>query len=208
MNNYLKLNLGSGGKHIPGWDNLDLNNEDKIDEASLARSIRWTAPYLNDYKNETVDFIYNEHFIEHLDEVDGFILLFECFRVLKKGGILRICTPSIDKYVFEFLKFKNFNIKDFRNSTQFLNYAIYGEGWRNSVGVRYIKNIEEASCEQHSFPPCDHRYIYSFNDLSEKLEKIGFSSIKEEEWGSSCHKALKGLENHPGRLELIIEAKK
>ena len=208
MFNELKLNLGSGEKHIHGWHNLDANNEHDFCVTCLTRSIQWSAPYLRDYDDESVDFIYNEHFIEHLDEVDGFIMLTECFRTLKKGGVLRICAPSIDRYVSEFLKFDKFNLNDFRNSTQFLNYAIYGEGWKNGVGVRYLRKIEGSKYEDISYAPCDHKYIYSISDITEKLEKIGFSSIEEKPWGFSEISIFNGLENHPGRLEMILQAVK
>jgi predicted SAM-dependent methyltransferase len=209
MKNLLKLNLGSGGRHIYGWHNLDRNNKNYFNKNTNSNSIRWEAPKLSEYKDNSVNFIYNEHFIEHLDEVDGFVLLGECYRVLKNNGVLRICTPSIDKYVYEFLKFNNFNIKNFRNSTQFLNYAIYGEGWKNNSSIRYLENIENINkYTTYICPPCDHRYIYSLSDITEKLKIIGFSKVDEVEWRCSSFDELSNLENHPGRLELIIEAVK
>jgi ubiquinone/menaquinone biosynthesis C-methylase UbiE len=160
-------------------------------------------------ENNSVNFIFNEHFIEHLSEADGFILLRESYRVLRKNGVLRVCTPSLDKYVEYFLKETKTDVTSgFRNGTQFLNYAIYGEGWTPGVRVEYLKELSNKKVGTFLSPGVDHRYIYSLNDIIEKLKFIGFKNIISVEWGDSKHKDLCNLEHHKNRMELIIEATK
>jgi predicted SAM-dependent methyltransferase len=46
----------------------------------------------------SVDVIYSEEVIEHIDRQAGRRMLAECFRVLKPGGTLRLTTPSLDYF--------------------------------------------------------------------------------------------------------------
>tara|TARA_R110002020_G_scaffold268819_3_gene484099 strand:- start:40024 stop:40650 length:627 start_codon:yes stop_codon:yes gene_type:complete len=208
MNN--KLHLGSGGNILTGWSNLDMSITTDSHDAKTNTSLRhWLAPLLNE-KDDTADYVYNEHFIEHLDECEGFKLLQESHRVLKKGATLRICTPSLDKYVASFLQddFEDHTL--FRNGTQFLNYAIYGEGWTNGDQVEYLKILSVDGLDRFRSANHSHRYIYSEKDLKEKLAFIGFSNIVTVSWGLSRYPDLRGLEHHQNGtlLELLVEATK
>jgi ubiquinone/menaquinone biosynthesis C-methylase UbiE len=46
------------------------------------------------FVDNTFDFIYSEHMIEHIPYVGGRAMLEESYRVLKPGGTLRIATPD------------------------------------------------------------------------------------------------------------------
>lgn len=46
------------------------------------------------YEDNTVDFILIEHCLEHVNCADGFGFLAESHRILKPGGILRVCVPA------------------------------------------------------------------------------------------------------------------
>ncbi len=212
----IKLHLGSGGHLLSGWHNLD-RRFDKIKAPNPETYMEiWQAPELLSFGNETVSFIYTEHFIEHIDEIDGLIVLNECFRVLIPGGVLRICTPSLDKYVDIFL---NWNSKkgnrQFENGAQFLNYAIMGEGARNGSVIRYLSPSNPSSVDYKNkkinyfaAPQHDHRYIYSEQDLCGKLKSLSFSSVNIVGHGQSSYPELHNIESHSDLAELIVEAKK
>lgn len=75
-----KLNVGCGGNFLAGFINKDI-------EMDITKPLP--------YKNNSVDFILAEHVVEHVSCADGFRFMEECFRVLRHGGILRICVPEL-----------------------------------------------------------------------------------------------------------------
>ena len=83
------LNLGCGSTFHPDWRNLDIAPHSKDVE-------RWDATNLIPAKNQSVDFIYHSHMLEHLNQDDGRDLIRECFRVLKPQGVLRIAVPDLE----------------------------------------------------------------------------------------------------------------
>ena len=69
-----KLHLGCGFQILKGWDNIDNVPRTKgIIIHDLTKPLS--------YAENSVDFIFNEHFIEHLTDGEGFNFLKECFRV-------------------------------------------------------------------------------------------------------------------------------
>jgi predicted SAM-dependent methyltransferase len=83
----IKLHLGSGGVHIPGWVNIDL------DSPSADMLLNLTNPL--PFDDCSVSHIFNEHFIEHLTRSEAVNLLVECKRVLAINGVIRISTPNL-----------------------------------------------------------------------------------------------------------------
>lgn len=74
------LNLGCGDNKLPSpW----LNSDDDIRSA------------LSVHTSDSVDQILVEHVVEHLTGPEMLRFFDECFRVLRHGGTLRVCTPTI-----------------------------------------------------------------------------------------------------------------
>jgi len=48
------------------------------------------------FPDESVDYLYSSHLLEHLSKEDANKLLKEAYRVLKKGGVIRICVPDLE----------------------------------------------------------------------------------------------------------------
>lgn len=105
----LKLHLGCGPRVLKGWRNMDLNyqhyhhhlkhytdkyypEEMRGDSSDfLAMDLRTGLPFADN----SVDVIFHEDFIEHIDQKSQVILLAEAWRVLKKGGVHRVNTPNL-----------------------------------------------------------------------------------------------------------------
>ena len=77
-----KLNLGCGGNIIAGWENHDWD-------------VDITKPL--PYEDNSIDFIFIEHCVEHVTTPDAVRFFAECLRILKDEGTLRIAVPSADK---------------------------------------------------------------------------------------------------------------
>lgn len=77
-----KLNLGCGGNILAGWENHDMD-------------VDITKPL--PYENNSIDFIFIEHCVEHTTTPDAVRFFAECLRILKHEGALRVAVPSADK---------------------------------------------------------------------------------------------------------------
>ncbi|PKP57904.1 MAG: hypothetical protein CVT88_08230 [Candidatus Altiarchaeales archaeon HGW-Altiarchaeales-1] len=106
----IKLHIGCGPRILKGWINIDLHyahykeylkyytdkyypEEIRGDKSDFyAIDITKTGLPLPD---NSVEVIFHEDFIEHLNQRDQIIFLAETLRVLKKGGIHRVNTPNL-----------------------------------------------------------------------------------------------------------------
>jgi predicted SAM-dependent methyltransferase len=94
MNPDVLVNVGCGDKPLPGFVNLDLDRD-----ADLYTDVRKGLPF----GDGTVDGIYSEHFVEHLDQAELMRFLRECRRVLRPGGLVRAATPDLHELVRTYL---------------------------------------------------------------------------------------------------------
>lgn len=195
-----KIQFGSGKNIIPGWDNTDLPLTD----------IR--QPLI--YENNSVDFIFHEHVIEHLDEVDGYNFMKECFRILKHGSVMRISCPSIDGFIWVYQNWETISSgfkKEFENKTSFINHVTYGESI-NYTGKMFLS--ENRGIKTYNNNLAWHRYLYDKDDFNEKLKKIGFKEIRFVKKHESSIKELQNIErrvggifsNFPPELDITLEA--
>lgn len=60
------------------------------------RDFYYQAGHRLEFEDNTFDFIYSEHFFEHLFLEEAFELIKECQRILKPHGVIRIIVPDAD----------------------------------------------------------------------------------------------------------------
>lgn len=89
----MRLNLGCGDKHWPGFVNVDLND----DPTMGAPDVRCGIEKLVEFKTGEADEIHAIHVLEHLHRMDADHAVADWFRVLKRGGKLCIEVPCLDK---------------------------------------------------------------------------------------------------------------
>ena len=153
------------------------------------------------FKNNSIDYIYFEHALEHFDEVDGYNLLQQFFNILKPTGVVRIVTPSLDTYLEKYNNWlSNTNLEHkqkFDNETQFLNFAFFGENISNDI--KFLNGMKSHQV--------GHKFIYSKSNLIEKLHKIGYNT-NVCKYNISEHEELQNLESRPDYNDIIVEATK
>lgn len=82
----MKLNLGSGGKPLEGYVNLDSNPKaPKVDVVSDLDVFPWP------FEDNSVDEVFMDQCLEHLTDHNR--AMKEVYRILKKGGVARISVP-------------------------------------------------------------------------------------------------------------------
>jgi len=160
---------------------LDCFLEDLESKMIIHHDINYGIPFRDFY----VENIFTSHFIEHLTKEQGKVFLEECFRVLKKGGILRVICPSLNEL-----------IKEFKDD------VIHYEETGNTEGVQkyLIKDISHSKYyNKFSF----HKYIYNFDKLRKVLLDVGFKGVSKKSFqeGNIIH--VRELDTQDG---LIVEA--
>lgn len=91
-----KINLACGNRYHKDWVNVDFSpKNNQIRRVNLLK----TLPF----DNNTFNFAYCGHFLEHLTPEQAYRFLKEVKRILKKGGILRIVVPDLENVCREYL---------------------------------------------------------------------------------------------------------
>ena len=85
----VKCNLGCGARHHPDWINIDFQGDGTF---VYAWDLRDELPF----PSQSCDVVYSSHVIEHFDRAGAIRFLFECRRVLKSNGLIRIVAPDLE----------------------------------------------------------------------------------------------------------------
>jgi len=185
----IRLHIGAGSKSLPSWLNTDI-----MPPAPLYLDA--TKPFPLD--NNSVNYIFHEHLIEHISLSDAMIFLKESFRVLRLGGVIRIAAPDLEAYCKEYLA---------QSSTARLLLD------RNRrIGYDYGPTL--AAIINKIFYADQHGYIYDFKTLEEMLRQAGFSSVARCKTRESLNPELRELEQHDvgsvhdDYFNLVVEARK
>ena len=150
----LLLNIGCGPMVQPGWINIDKTIYPNSYYADLSDKLR-----LDD---RVAKHIHCEHFLEHLEYYYAKRFLAECFRVLEKGGSIRLIVPDAEKYLraycandteyFEKLKHLGGAPQPFRSRMEIINEMVRMGG--------------------------AHQFAWDFETLSMILKEIGFAGVE------------------------------
>lgn len=179
-NKIKKLQIGCGFNPIDGWLNTDLAFNEKV--AFLDASKKYP------FDDETFDYIFTEHLFEHLTFNEELTMLEECFRVLKKGGILRLATPNFDFLI------QLYNQKG-KIETDYVKWSTN----------RYVYDVKEKLEEKDHHEifvinnfvrDWGHQIIHNFSTLDILLKKSGFKNVTLQKVGQSNDPVLNGLEKH------------
>lgn len=173
-----RLHVGCGRNHFSGWINADITPS-----ADLIVFLQRRLPF----PDASLNRIYSEHVLEHVSYENGVFFLRQAYRVLNKGGIIRIAMPDlddlIDGYQQNWRRFDWVNWPDFsflHTRAQMINVAFRWWG---------------------------HQHLYNREELIRALTEAGFSRFQFVDWGKSTYEDLRGLET---RIDsrLIVEAVK
>lgn len=185
----VRIHVGANRFEIEGWLNTD---------------IRPTARYYLDASallpmpDASVDRIFGEHFIEHLDLETGRQFVREARRVLRPGGVLRLATPDLEGFVAVYRE-----AGDLQKS---LLTHLANRGGRDFGSTA-------ASLLNQQFYGWRHRYLYDYETIQALLVETGFGRVIRCELRSSEHADLSDLERHESgspmdSVMLVVEATK
>lgn len=180
----IKLNVGCGTDYKEGWINIDNNSDENIERLDLNFDLRNPLPF----KDKSVDYIFNEHFIEHLTIEESQQAIKDFMRVLKPGGVMRIAMPNLEESI-EIYADKNWKKR----------------GFIKEHGLQFVETPAELL--NMSFRWWGHKWLYDWTELRRRLKQAGYRNVKRCQHSKSSHEHLRNLETRD-MSTLIVEVTK
>jgi len=166
---YNKLEIGAGLSKKENMLTVDLNLR-----SDYPFDLRAGLPF----PDESVDFIYAEHVLEHFQHMDVKMLLGECKRVMKHGAVLKVSVPDARIYLnaycnpdgFDHREFCTFDGGlDYQLRINYVNYMFYMDGY--------------------------HRHMFDEESLLFTLKSVGFNNVCSREFDSDLDKRVRQFES-------------
>jgi 2-polyprenyl-3-methyl-5-hydroxy-6-metoxy-1,4-benzoquinol methylase len=154
----MKVQFGCGDNRLYGWVNHDIDVD-----------VRFALPY----QENTADYVFCEHMLEHLTHRQAVFFLKECHRIINPGGVLRIAIPSIE-HLWETAD------EDYLN---YLKSIEAGDGTKAGAVLNIV-------CRNN------HLSVWTINMLEIFLCVAGFSATRRCQVGESEHLQLRGIDGH------------
>jgi predicted SAM-dependent methyltransferase len=198
----VKVNLGCGLSVADGWVHVDAGfktllrhhlwllrlfysmsesrewytEKEFLDALTKHQFVHHKLEYGLPFCDDSIDYIYSSHFLEHLYKDEGERLVFEIYRVLKKGGRVRITVPDLRHVV-----------------------DLYLQGQRGkALSFAFVTSQPRSRYSRH-------QYLYDFELLRDLLAKAGFAEIERCQYRRGSVPDIERLDNRPDQT-LYVEA--
>jgi predicted SAM-dependent methyltransferase len=149
----IKLEIGSGpvkGKN--GWTTLDLSKQSNL---------YWDLSEALPFPEDSVDWIYSSHVLEHFHYSELIRLLKDCLRILKPGGVFSVCVPDASIYVQGYINHETFNREE---------YLAYKPAVISDARMDILNYI--------AYMDGNHQYMFDKENLVRILSHSGFTSVR------------------------------
>jgi SAM-dependent methyltransferase len=111
----LKINIGAGLSGAPGWFNIDNSPTIAISRIPLAGRVFKTPNWPKDvrrvdvrkglpFPDQSAHYIYSSHTFEHFTWAESIEVARECYRVLRRKGVIRVVVPDLGLIAREYLQ--------------------------------------------------------------------------------------------------------
>lgn len=175
------LNIGCGPYSRPEFINLDYLWEPGID-------VCWDiAKKCYPFANSSLEGIFTEHCLEHIEMKEALANFKEFFRMLKPGCIARIVVPDCELYI---------DIYEMRKRGSKVRMP-YEDGYITPMAR--INGI---------FRNHGHKFIYDFDTIKNLLNQAGFSKITKHSFGEGNDKRLLVEQEWRAVESLYVEAQR
>jgi predicted SAM-dependent methyltransferase len=152
-----QLHFGCGSDYKNGFINLDMNK---------------SADYYFDARNklpfgdETIEYIYSSHFVEHLSNDELMRHFKESFRVLQIGGRYRICIPDFESSIKAYTR-RDYERLEMSKTDWPLNYCFVPEHL-----LSYADYLDRSLHEYGT-----HKIFLDFEKTKNMLIHSGFQGV-------------------------------
>jgi len=172
-----RLQLGTRSNVLEGWLNTDVyDDRGKGEVVYLDARRRFPLP------DASIDLVFTEHMVEHLDYHEVLHCLRECRRVLKPGGRIRVATPSLDRLALLYGPLTDLDRRYVR--------------WSVDTFIRDADAYLPGFVINNFLRDWGHRFVFDRETMGHALATAGFVDAREWPVGKSDDPRLAGLEHH------------
>ena len=175
-----RLNWGCGGRGEPGWINSDRKDGHGVD---LPCDIRQGLPL----ETDSIDYAASVHALQEVPFPEIVPVLRELRRVLKPGGVLRLCLPDLDK-----------GIDAYRRGDR--SHFLIPDEDASSLGGKFVVHMLWYGYS---------RTLFTYDFIEELLLKAGFARVDRCAHGQTASRfeGITELDNREHE-SLFVEATK
>ena len=189
------LYLGCGNDRMSKFTHVDLNIAKRLRGfPDIFADITKRIPLPDNHAN----LIFSRGTMEHLQYAELINCFIENYRVLKKGGVVRMLVPDFDIMIEKYLSKENSKVLSKEQESWNLYDRIPRNGAAETFNYRALYH--------------DHFYLHNIDTLSRALKKCGFVNIRKAKPGDTIVTEVSDIlkEAEIGRLkrEILIEAQK
>ncbi len=164
----VKLHLGCYHRKIYGYTNIDIREDvgaDLVDDAFK----------LEKFKEQSVDVIYVSHVLEHATRYAAFKAMKRWYKVLKFGGILRVCVPDLEALFEYYISTKDLDsIKCLLYGSQKHEFDFHYTGWDEKTLTQDLKEIGFLEASRYDWQDTEHYYVDDYSQCY--LPEISYKS--------------------------------
>jgi predicted SAM-dependent methyltransferase len=154
------LEIGSGPKKGQnGWLTIDI-----VEGCDLQLNLLEKLPF----PDNSVDFIYSSHFLEHFQTSEIKSILKECYRILKPGGKISACIPDASIYINAYTRNEELD------QTFWIRYLPAADINSKIDFINYIGHMNG-----------EHKHLFDLENLIAIHKTCGFQSTKRRQFDSS-----------------------
>jgi predicted SAM-dependent methyltransferase len=186
ISGYNKLNVGASiDDMVDGWLNItwwgipfdDMINKE-VEGYEIYKSkngvdvLNYDVTKGLPFEDNSINYIYSSHFIEHLTFEESIEFFKECKRILRKDGIIRIICPDLEKWINSYIK----------NDQQFFDkykQQITIDSPDNYLYYLLDRITTKGQIMCSNFYNWDHKWMWDFESMELVLKDIGFNEIQK-----------------------------
>jgi SAM-dependent methyltransferase len=154
-----KVILGGHWENVPGW--LILNEMQQDITKKLF------------FPTNSINVIFMEHVFEHIEFDDAVRFLKEAKRVLRKNGVIRIISPSIEPITNAKFTNKKNDKEYIKNTLVRLHYKKFDDLLK-SIGLKGVEEDPKTFFLNGIFRESEHKFIWSAKLLRKVMSVVGF----------------------------------
>jgi predicted SAM-dependent methyltransferase len=200
-----RINFGCGRDLMEGWVNIALFAEEIVPYGVFVRREKGILLLHFDAKKEfpfpdnQIQYLYASHFIEHLDFLEGLAFLSRCYRVMRRGGLIRLVCPDLELWVKKYIE----------SDTDFFN--TYKDLYYSEININYIPIKTKGEIFSSQVCGFGHKWCYDFESIKDVMERIGFANVSIKSPSESLMPDIKEIESkNRGRAfeSIYVESEK
>jgi predicted SAM-dependent methyltransferase len=178
-----QLHLGSGGRHVVGWLNVDLVGSDH--DIDFTKRLPW--------RSGSFSAIVSQHVIEHFDLFDELLpLLGELRRALRPGGEIWLSCPDMERICRLYIDGRARELVEDRTSRQ-EEYSTLGAPPQQIVNDLF-----------HQWG--EHKNLFDFEMLKWALESNNFTDIRKVDEARLLERFPGFPSRHDDKITLYVAA--